>query len=73
MPLVWLVLVILAFFGLYSVAPIFGLDELWPGLFSSDSTLGWVSLVALMLVGGLYWRGFWIKSQKRQGRRNDRD
>jgi drug/metabolite transporter (DMT)-like permease len=71
MPFVWLVLAALVFFGLYSVAPIFGLDALWPELFASDSTIGWVILVVLMLLGGLYWRGFWIKSQKRQGRRND--
>ncbi len=71
MALVWLVLVILAFFGLYSMAPVFGLDELWPEFFADDSRLGWVILVVLMLLGGLYWRGFWIKSQKRQGRRND--
>jgi hypothetical protein len=71
MPLVWLVLVMLVFFGFYSVAPMFGLDELWPALFAGNSTFGWVILVVLMLLGGLYWRGFWIKSKKRQGRRND--
>lgn len=65
------VLVILAaliFFGLYSVAQMFGLGELWPGLFASDSTLGRLILLVVMLLGGLYWGGFWIRSQKRRGR-----
>ncbi|MCG6903526.1 MAG: hypothetical protein LJE68_12675 [Rhodobacter sp.] len=71
MPLVWIVLAMLAFFGLYSLAPVFGLDELWPGLFASDSTIGRLVLLALMLLGGLYWGGFWIRSRKRQRRRDD--
>ena len=71
MLLIWIVLVMLVFFGAYSLAPVFGLDEVWPGLFASDSTLGWVILIVLMLLGGLYWGGFWIKSRKRQGRRGD--
>ncbi len=69
--MVWLVLAMILFFAIYSTAPIFGLDELWPALFASDSTIGWVILVVLMLLGGLYWRGFWIKSQKRQRRERD--
>jgi len=73
MPLVWIVLAMLVFFGAYSVAPVFGLDELWPGLFANDSTIGRVILLVLMLLGGLYWGGFWIKSKKRQRWRNDRD
>ena len=71
MVLIWIVLAMLVFFGAYSLAPLFGLDEAWPGLFASDSTLGWVVLIVLMLLGGFYWRGFWIKSRKRQGRRGD--
>jgi len=71
MPLIWIVLAMLVFFGAYSLAPLFGLDEVWPGLFASDSTLGWVILILLMLLGGFYWRGFWIKSRKRQRRRDD--
>ncbi len=68
MALVWIVLLILVFFGAYSLAPLFGLDELWPAVFASDSTFGLVVLVAIMLIGGLVWRGFWIRSQKRRGR-----
>jgi hypothetical protein len=71
MPFIWIVLAMLVFFGAYSLAPVFGLDEVWPGLFASDSILGWGILFVLMLLGGLYWRGFWIKSQKRQERRDD--
>lgn len=66
--LTWIVLAMMVFFGLYSVAPIFGLDELWPELFSSNSTFGLVVLIVLMLLGGLYWRGWWMRSKKRQRR-----
>ena len=67
-PLTWIVLAMMALFGLYSVAQVFGLDELWPGLFGRESTFGLLILIVLMLLGGLYWRGFWIKSKKRRGR-----
>jgi len=65
------VLISLIYFGIYSLVPIFGLDELWPGLFGYKNQLVGLMFVVLMLLGGLYWRGFWIKSQKRQGRRDD--
>ncbi|MBV0913056.1 hypothetical protein [Anianabacter salinae] len=58
-------------FLVYSAAPIFGLNELWPTVFADGNRLGWGLLVVLMLIGGLYWRGFWIKSRKRQRRRSD--
>lgn len=61
----------LVLFLAYSAAQMFGLDALAPSLFEEGDALGWVLLVALMLIGGLYWRGFWIKSQKRRGRERD--
>ncbi len=66
LPLV--ILIALVFFGLYSVAPMFGLDELYPQILGSDGTVGRVVLLAVMLLGGLYWRGWWIRSNRRRGR-----
>lgn len=66
MPLVWIVLAMLVFFGAYSLAPLFGLDELYPGLLGSESSFGRIVLIVLMLLGGLYWRGWWIKTRKRR-------
>ncbi len=66
-----LVGVMLAGFMAYSAGPLFGLDALWPELYSDDNGLGWALLVLLMLIGGLYWRGFWIKSKKRERYRRD--
>ena len=55
MPLVWIVLVILIFFGAYSVAPIFGLDEVYPDLLGAGGPIGRGVLIALMLAGGVFW------------------
>ena len=68
MYLTWIVLAMMVFFGLYSLAPVFGLDELWPGFFGNESTLGLAILIALMLLGGLYWRGWWMRGKNRRGR-----
>ena len=66
-----LVLIFLIFFGAYSVAPVFGLDELWPKLFGYRNQLVGAMLVVLMVVGGLYWRGFWIVSNRRRRSSSD--
>ncbi len=62
------ILIALIFFGAYSVAPMFRLDELYPELLGSEGTLGRWTLLAVMLIGGLVWRGWWMGSRKRRGR-----
>ena len=50
MPLIWLVSVIILGIAAYSVAPIFGLDALYPQFFN-DSALNWqAAIVALVLI-----------------------
>ena len=66
LPLV--ILIALVFFGAYSVAPMFGLDELFPAFLGSDGMVGRFVLLIVMILGGLYWRGWWIQSNKRRRR-----
>ena len=55
MPLIWLVLAILAFFGLSSLAPMFGLDVLFPEVFGKTGAVGRGLLIALMVIGGVFY------------------
>jgi predicted membrane channel-forming protein YqfA (hemolysin III family) len=55
MPLVWLVLVILGFFGLSSFAPMFGLDALYPEVFGKTGAVGRGLLIGLMVIGGVFY------------------
>ncbi len=61
-----LVAMTVAIFAAYSIAPIFGLDELYPHIFN-DNALNWqLGIVAIVLVGAVYW---W--AGKRKEKTND--
>ena len=54
MLLTWFVGALLVLFGIYSLAPVFGLDELYPGLFRPYGPLSW-AMLGLMVLGAGYW------------------
>lgn len=63
MPLAILVTALLIVFGLYSVAPIFGLDEAFPELFRPYGPLSW-AMVGLVVLGAVWWG---VEKVKRSG------
>jgi len=67
MPLAIFVGTLLCLFGIYSVAPLFGLDELYPDLFAPYGPLSW-AMVGLMLLGAIWWGA---EKVKRSGLKRD--
>ncbi|MEL7116990.1 MAG: hypothetical protein AAGP08_15650 [Pseudomonadota bacterium] len=63
MPLAIFVTALLMLFGLYSVAPIFGLDEAFPEIFRPYGPLSW-AMVGLMVLGAIYWAVNKIREDK---------
>ena len=67
MPLVIFVAALLVLFGFYSVAPVFGLDELYPEVFKPYGPLSW-AMVGLMVLGAIWWG---VEKVKRSGLKRD--
>lgn len=60
MPLAWFVAALLVLFGLYSLAPVFGLDEAFPEIFRPYGPLSW-SMVGLVVLGAIWWAARKVK------------
>ena len=58
---------LLILFGLYSLAPVFGLDEFYPEVFRRYGPLSW-AMVALMVLGAIWWG---VEKVKRSGLKRD--
>jgi hypothetical protein len=67
MPLALFVTALLIVFGIYSVAPMFGLDELYPDLFRPYGPLSW-AMVGLGVLGAVWWGA---EKVKRSGLKKD--
>lgn len=63
MPLAIFVTALLILFGVYSVAPIFGLDDLYPELFRPYGPLSW-AMVGLVVAGSVWWAVRKIKEMR---------
>jgi len=66
MPLAWVVTVLLLLFGVYSVAPVFGLDDAYPDLFRPYGPLSW-AMTGLVVLGAVYWAVRRIRDRKDDG------
>ncbi len=66
MLLAWIAGILLVLFGAYSLAPVFGLDELYPRLFQPYGILSW-AMVGLMFLGAIYWTVRKLKGPKDDG------
>ena len=61
MQFAWFVAALLLLFGVYSAAPIFGLDEAFPDVFRPYGPLSW-AMVALVFVGAVWWGVLKVKA-----------
>ncbi|KMW60334.1 hypothetical protein AIOL_000487 [Candidatus Rhodobacter oscarellae] len=67
MPLAIFVTALLILFGVYSAAPLFGVDELFPDLFRPYGPLSW-AMVGLMVLGAAWWG---VEKVQRSGLKRD--